>query len=231
MKRFYKNVTTEQDDGGWRIALDGRGVKTPARNPQVVPTKVLAGAMAEEWARQGETIDPSAFQLRDLADYAIDAVRETRDALVAELAAYADTDTLCYRGDEGDALHERQLEVWEPLLLAAEQRWDVHFERIGGIIHRPQPKATLTQMAAVLGAQDNFTLAALHMLTSLSASLIIALTAIEPGADAQALWAAASLEEDWQAELWGSDAEAAQTRQARFEAFQFAMRFAELAKA
>ncbi len=231
MKRFYKQASVEAEGGGWRVKLDGRGIKTAAGKPQVLPSRALAEALAQEWSAQGEEIDASAFPLRDLADYTIDAVRTEREALVRELAAYAETDTLCYRGDEGEPLQQRQLDLWEPLLAEAEQRWDVRFERISGIIHRPQPPETLARMQAVVAAESDFTLAALRMLTSLSASLVVALAAIAPGADPAALWTAANLEEDWQAELWGRDAEAEERRQARFDAFQLAMRFAELARA
>lgn len=230
MKRFYKQVSVENAEGGWQVLLDGRPVKTPGRRAQLVPTRALAEAMAAEWAAQGETIDPAGFILRDLADYAIDVVSTDRARVIGELLPYAETDTLCYRGEEGEALLARQIEVWEPLLTAAEQRWDVHFERIGGIIHRPQPAATLARMEAALAAEDAFSLAALQTLASLAASLVIALAAVAPGADGEALWRAASLEEDWQAELWGKDAEAAARREARYAAFTAAMRFAGLAR-
>ncbi len=230
MKRFYKAVGTEQAAGGWHVVLDGRAVKTQGGTAQIVPTKALADAMAAEWSGQGEEIDTSAFKLRDLADFALDAIAPDRESHVRELAAYAQTDTLCYRGDEGEPLHARQVEVWEPLLAAAETRWDVRFERVSGIIHRPQPAATLARMEAVLAAQSDFSLAALRMLTSLSASLVIALHAIAPDADDNALWAAANLEEDWQAQLWGRDAQAEEVRQGRFDAFRLAMQFAAMAR-
>lgn len=230
MKRFYRDVTVAPEGDGWCVLLDGRGIKTQGGRRQVLPNRALAEALAREWSGQGEEIEPSGFPLRDLADYAIDAVADAREALVRELAAYAETDTLCYRGEEGEALHARQLEVWEPLLQSSERRWDVHFERISGIVHRPQPAETLARMVAALAAEDDFTLAALRMLTNLSASLVIALAAIEPDTDVATLWSAANLEEDWQAELWGRDPEAEQRRQTRFEAFELAVRFAALAK-
>lgn len=229
MKRFYKQVSVEPEGNGWRVALDGRLVKTQGKNPQIVPTKALAEAMAEEWAAQGEEINTADFPLRDLADYAIDMGEDGRNALVDELATYAETDTLCYRAEPDEALHDRQMAIWEPILTSAEHRWDVHFERVSGIIHRQQPAETLARLHAALNAHDAFTLAPLRMLTGLSASLVIGLAAIEPDADAETLWAAASLEEDWQAELWGLDAEAQAVRQSRFEAFKLAMRFCALA--
>lgn len=229
MKRFYKNVAVVADGSAWRVTLDGRAVKTQGKNPQLVPTKAMAEAMAGEWAAQGEEIDTAAFPLRDLADYAIDMGHEGRATLVAELATYAETDTLCYRAEIGEPLHDRQMAVWEPILAAAEYRWDTHFERISGVIHRPQPAETRARMNAAVAALDTFTLAALRILTGLSASLVIGLAAIQPDADAEPLWAAASLEEDWQAELWGHDAEAQAVRQARYEAFMLAIRFVALA--
>lgn len=230
MKRFYKNVAVEPAGDGWKVLLDGRGIKTAGRREQVVPTRALAEAMAREWADQGEELDTARFTFRDMADYAIDIVGPDRAQAIREIVPYAETDTLCYRAEDGEPLHERQLDVWEPLLTAAEQRWDVHFERIGGVIHRPQPAATLARLAAVLAAESDFALAALRTLASLAASLVIGLAALVPGADPAALWDAANLEEDWQAELWGKDAEALALRERRFAAFAAAMRFAELAR-
>lgn len=229
MKRFYKRASVTPEGSGWRVMLDGRAVKTQGKNPQIVPTQALAEAMAGEWAAQGEEIDTAAFPLRDLADFAIDMGYDGRDALLAEIAGYAETDTLCYRAEPDTPLYERQIAVWEPILTAAEHRWDAHFERISGVIHRPQPAETLARMRAAVSALDTFTLAPLRMLTGLSASLVIGLAAIQPDADAESLWAAASLEEDWQAELWGRDAEAEAVRKARFEAFALAIRFVALA--
>lgn len=231
MKRFYKEVAVEAVDGGWRVLLDGRAVKTAGGAAQVAPSQALADALAAEWAGQGEEIDPAAFVLRDLTDYALDVVAADRSAVIASLLRFAESDTLCYRGDAGEALAARQDEVWEPLLAAAEKRWDVHFTRIAGVIHQAQPAATLARMRKVLEAESDFALAALNTLASLAASLVIALAAIAPGADANALWNAANLEEDWQAELWGKDAEAEALRELRYAAFAAAMRFAGVASA
>lgn len=230
MKRFYKNVSVGQAEGGWQVLLDGRGIKTPGGRAQTVPTRALAEALAAEWAGQGETIDPAAFRFRDLADFAIDAVAPARAQVIADLLPYAETDTLCYRADPEDALYKRQLEVWEPLLKEVEARLEVQFARVSGIVHKAQPEATLARLRRELESADDFTLAALKMLASLAASLTIALEAIRTGADAEALWKAAELEADWQIELWGEDWEAAERRALRFEALNLAMRMAELAR-
>ena len=230
MKRFYRTVSVEPAEGGWRVMLDGRGIKTAGGRAQIVPARDLAEAMADEWEAQGEEIDPAGFALRDMADYAIDIVVGDRAAVIAGLLPYAETDTLCYRAEPDEPLHERQLEMWEPLVAEAEARWTIRFERVGGVIPRPQPAATIAALAAVLERESDFALAALQTAASLAASLIVGLAALAPDADAEALWNAANLEEDWQAELWGQDQEAAELRARRFRAFATAMRFALLTR-
>jgi chaperone required for assembly of F1-ATPase len=230
MKRFYKAAVAERAEEDWRETLDGRAVKTAGGQPQLVPTERLAQALAAEWQAQGDEIVPETLVLRDLADYALDVVAPGREPAIRALLAFAETDTLCYRGDEGEALHQRQVEVWEPLLIAAERRWDVHFTRVCGIVHQPQAPATIARLEAALAALGDFQLAALNTLAGLSASLAIGFAALEPQADPHALWNAANLEEDWQAELWGKDAEALALRERRFAAFVAAMRFVQLAR-
>lgn len=230
MKRFYKAVGVAQVDGGWQVQLDERGVKSQGGKPQAVPSRALAETLAAEWERQGEEIDPATFVLRDMADFAIDVIGTDRAAAITALLRFVEGDTLCYRADAGEPLHERQCAVWEPLLQAAEARWDVHFERVEGIMARPQPAATLARLRAVLEAEDDFALSALNTLASLAASLTVGLAALQPDADPEALWAAANLEEDWQAELWGKDWEAGEKRAQRLGVFAAAVEFARLAR-
>ncbi len=229
MKRFYKAAEAAAVAGGWQVMLDGRGVKTQGSRAQVVPGEALAKALAAEWAAQQGKIDPATFVLRDMADYALDVVASDRAAAIKALLAYAESDTLCYRAEEGEALHRRQIAVWEPLLAAAERRWDIAFTRTSGVMHQLQPLPSLARLQAVLATQGSFVIAALRSAAGLSASLVIALAAIEPGADAEALWAAANLEEDFQAEQWGQDAEAVALRARRFGDFAGATEFARLA--
>ena len=120
--------------------------------------------------------------------------------------------------------------MWDPLLTAAEARWQVQFVRVAGIMHRPQPDQTLARLREDLESRDGFTLAAVKTTTSLAASVVLGLMAVEPGADVDALWDAANLEEDWQAELWGKDEEAQARRARRHAAFAAAARFAALAR-
>ena len=228
MKRFYREVAVEEVEGGWRVTLDGRAIRTALGAPQIVPTRALADALAAEWSGQGEEIDPLAFRLRDMADYAIDVVRADRETAIGKLMAFAETDTLCYRADPDEPLYRRQHEVWEPLVTALEAREGIRLDRVSGVIHRPQPQASLAALRARLGTTGDFTLAALQTMASLGTSLCIALEALREGADPEALWSAVNLEEDWQADLWGRDAEAEARREKRREEFVEAFRFAKL---
>ena len=229
MKRFYREVSLGRDEAGWRVLLDGRAVKTVGGRAQTIPTAALAEAMAAEWAEQGDEIELVSFAFRDLADYALDVVAPGPAAAVAGLLAYAETDTLCYRAEPDTALAARQAAVWEPLLAGAEAAYGVRFTRVCGVIHRPQPATTLARLGEELAAQDTFALAALHTMTSLAASLVVGLAALKPDTEIGALWDAAELEEGWQAELWGRDAEAEARRTRRRAAFINAARFARLA--
>lgn len=229
MKRFYREAAALAGEAGWQIALDGRAVRTQGGQPLILPGQSLAAMLAGEWAAQGEIIDPANFRCRDLADYAIDVVRPNRTAAIAALLQYAETDTLCYRADPDEPLWRRQQEVWEPILTACEAREGVRFQRVSGVIHRAQDTATLAALRARLERFDDFTLAALTTLAALSASLTIALAALEPDADGEALWAAANLEEEWQTGLWGDDPEAAGRRARRRNDFLSAMAFARAA--
>lgn len=230
MKRFYKQADVSPAEGGWQVTLDGRAVKTQGKRAQVVPGEALARAMAAEWQDQGEEIDPARFVLRDMADYAIDVIAADRADAIGALVPYAETDTLCYRAEPGEALARRQAEVWEQLLTAAESRWNLRFERVSGIMHRPQPEATIAALRAVLEGKDDFTLAALRSLAGISASLTIALLAAEGAYPAETLWQASELEELYQAELWGRDAEAEARQAKRFRDFEAAMRFAAMVR-
>ncbi|MDP3676054.1 MAG: ATP12 family protein [Novosphingobium sp.] len=230
MKRFWKDATVERTTLGWEVALDGRMLRTPRGVPQAVPTRALAEALADEWRQQGEVVDPDGFVLRDMADYAIDVACPTRDDTIRRILAYAEGDTLCYRAEPDEPLAARQRAVWEPLLKAAEAEYGVRFERVAGIVHRPQPAGTLATMRARLETLDPFALAALQTLASLAASLVIGLAALQPEADAEALFAASNLEEDWQAEQWGWDHHAEATRVRKLATFAAATRFAALAR-
>ncbi len=226
MKRFWKEVTAAPQAGGWQVALDGRPLKTQGGAAQIVPTQVLAEMLAGEWRACGETIDPRSFPLRDLADFALDKITADRTGAITRLLAFAETDTLCYRADPDQPLYRHQLELWEPILTTCEARHAIRLERVSGITHRAQPAETLRRLQERLAQEDDFTLAALTTLASLAASLVTALAVLEPGADAEALFAASNAEEDWQAEKWGWEEDAERVRALRLAAFMTAAGFA-----
>ena len=228
MKRFWREVTLEPEGNGWQVALDGRRVKTAQANAQVAPTRALGEALGAEWRAQGDEVSAAKFAFRDMADYAIDIVAIDPGDAIRRILAYAEGDTLCYRAEPDEPLAARQRQAWEPLLQAAEDAHHVKFERIVGILHRPQPAATLAVLRTHMETLDPFALASLQTLASLAASLVIGLAALQPGADAAALFAASNLEEDWQAEQWGWDFEAEATRARKLATFRGAVQFAAL---
>jgi chaperone required for assembly of F1-ATPase len=230
VKRFYTACTAVAAGLQWQVLLDGRKVRTQGGLPQIVPSQGLANAMVAEWDAQGDIIDSGSFPLRDLADYAIDVVQPDPGNVADGLLRFAETDTLCYRAEPDEALGIRQREVWEPLLLAIETRLNVRLIRLAGVIHRPQPDETIAVLRSEMLRLDAFELAALHTLTSLAASLVVGLAALDPAADAEALFAASNLEEDWQAELWGKDEAAIELRARRLAGFCEAARFVRLAR-
>lgn len=232
IRRFYNDVTLGEAPGGWQVLLDGRGVKTVGGAAQIAPTLALAEALAAEWRRQGEKIDPASLPLRDMADYAIDIVAPAPEVIANGLVAYAETDTLCYRADPDEPLHARQLEVWEPLLAAFEAEHGIALVRVSGVLHRPQPAQALAVLHARLAALDPFALAGVDAMTKLAASLVTALAALDARGEEEprALWQAVCLEEEWQAELWGRDWEAEERRARREADFLRACAFARLSR-
>ncbi|MEE4199801.1 ATP12 family chaperone protein [Erythrobacter sp.] len=229
MKRFYQKVGVDPALGGWRVLLDGRSVKTPGGAPQIAPSEALAHTLAAEWEAQGEKIDPSAMPLRAMADYALDVIAPDPASRIAAILPYGETDTLLYRADPEEPLYARQQEEWEPIVCRFEERHGLMLTRVSGIIARPQDPDAMGRLRSVLDGHGPFTLAALDIATSLAASLITGLEALEEGSDPSALWQAANLEEDWQAEQWGRDEEAEARRDRREADFVRACEFARLA--
>ena len=230
MKRFYKDVATTAEDAGYGICLDGRPVRTPARAPLAVPTLALAERIAREWAEQGEEIDPRTMRFTGLANAAIDRVAPDPAAFAAGIAAYGESDLLCYRASGPGPLVERQAERWDPLLNWAAKRYDVHFTVVTGIMHAAQPEATLERLRAAVAIHSSFILAGLSPIVSLTGSLVAGLALLEGAADAGAIWDAAQLDELWQMEMWGEDALAAQTRAQKRAEYDDCVTFCILAR-
>lgn len=225
MKRFYKSVTTDAVDDGYALLLDGRPVKTPMRLPLVLPTRAVADAVAAEWEGQGDEIVIASMPHTGFANAAIDQVSAQQQRFIEDVAAYGESDTLCYRADPGDPLAQRQDKDWEPLLAWAENRYDIKLIRVAGIIHQPQSPHSLSRLRSPVEAMDPFVLAAFSTLTSIGGSLVSSLALIENAFDSETIWRAISLEELWQEELWGADGEALAARAHRKTAFDAAYRF------
>ena len=228
MKRFWKDVTVERADGGWDIRLDGRPVKTPARAALAVPTEALAAAIAEEWRSVGETIDPRAMPLTGLANAAIDRVAPDPKLFAQGLARYAEADLACYRAEGPRALVARQAESWDSLLAWARRRFDVDFATTAGIVHVAQPAATVERLAHSVETLDPFRLAGLSPLVTIGGSLVAALAVLERAMTAEEAWTAVSLDDRWQLEQWGADAEAEAALDNRKRDFLAAAEFLEL---
>lgn len=228
MKRFYREATAAPGDGGVAILLDGRPVKTPARHALAVPTEELAEAIAAEWNEQGDEVDPRSMPLTGLANAAIDRVAPDPAAFAQGLSAYGESDLLCYRAEGPETLTGRQEERWGKLLAWARQRYDVDFETVCGIMHRPQPSETVDRLARAVAARDPFRLAALSPLVTISGSLVVALALAEGEIGLDEAWAAATLDEAWQAEQWGEDPLATQALATRRRDFDAAYRFLTL---
>ncbi|MFT4078938.1 ATP12 family chaperone protein [Rhodomicrobium sp.] len=230
LKRFYKAATVaEQDNGSFQIHLDGRAVKTPAGRPLAVPTCALAEAIAEEWNAQGETIAPHSLFYTRLANSAADAVAPRECEVVGDIASFAASDLLCYRAPFPVELAARQAEVWDPVLAFIRDTYGATFEVTTGVGHIAQPPASIDAIRNALTAFGPFRLAALHMMTTLTGSALLALAHVDGFLDTGASWAAAHIDDAWQAAQWGEDYEAAERLKHRFDDFRNASRFFALA--
>jgi chaperone required for assembly of F1-ATPase len=225
VKRFYKAAKVGE---GRRILLDGKVVRTPGRRDLALPSDALADAVADEWNAQDEEIDPRAMRLTGLANAAIDRIAPELGAFARGLAAYGESDLLCYRAEGPAPLVSRQAESWDPILAWAQQYYDAVFELASGITHMPQPAETIARLNAAVAARDPFALAGLSPLVTISGSLLIALALAEGAIALNTAWAAATLDEQWQAEHWGEDAEAIAALANRRRDFEAAARFLAL---
>ncbi len=221
MKRFYKSVDVAEAEGGFAVRLDGRGARTPGKAPLIAPGRALAERIAAEWAGQGEIIDASVMRFTRLANTAIDGVAKTLAETRAEIAKYACADLVCYRALEPASLARMQAQAFDPVLEWAQTALGAKFALGGGVIHIAQPEAALTSVRAAVDAYGSpFALAALHGLTSLSGSALIALQLASGALDAQVAWRAAHVDEDFQIAKWGEDEEAKARRATRWREFE-----------
>ena len=228
MKRFWKTAEAVEREGGWGVELDGKPLRTPAREPLVVPTSALAEAIAAEWNGVQDKIDPQAMPLTGLANAAIDRIQTDRKAFADGLARYAEADLACYRAEGPAGLVNRQTKEWDELLAWGRRRFDVDFNTTSAITHVAQPPATVERLSHAVAALDDFHLAGLSPLTTIGGSLLAALGVLEGAFTPEQAWEAVSIEDRWQLEQWGSDAEAEAALANRRWDFLAAARFLEL---
>jgi chaperone required for assembly of F1-ATPase len=222
-KRFYTSAGVAEADGGFAVTLDSKPVRTPSGRQVVAPTRGIAEAIAAEWNAQDEMIDPLTMPLTRFANSVVEAVADRVDAVADDVAKYLGTDLLFYRAGHPEALVAKEAAHWDPILFWAADTLGAHFILAEGIVHVAQPEQAV---AAARGAfpDDPWSIAALHVVTTLTGSALLALALAHGVRDAEQVWAAAHVDEDWNIEKWGMDEEVAARRAARLVDFQAAVR-------
>ena len=213
-KRFYTNVGVTELPEGFAVVLDDRPVRTPSRKPLAAPTRGLAEAMAAEWQAQKEFIDPTSMPLTRLGNTVIDGVADRTDAVLDDIAKYFESDLLFYRAGDPDRLVIRQGELWDPVLFWAAETFGAHFVLAEGIVYVAQPPQAVAAARAAMPA-DAWSAAAMHMVTAITGSALLALALQRGQLNPSAVWAAAHVDEDWNAGIWGYDDEVMARRAAR----------------
>lgn len=213
VKRFYRQVAVESGEAGHGVTLDGRAVRTPAKAPLLLPTRALADAIAAEWDAQEGEIRPQTMPMTQLASTAIDRVMPRRDAVIAEIASYAETDLLCYRADGPTGLAAREATQWQPVLDWATNAFDAPLTVTEGVMPVRQPPGAVAALRAAVADCDDFALAALYTLTMVSGSLVLALAVRDSEMEPETACEASHIDEEWQASEWGRDLAAESRRQ------------------
>jgi chaperone required for assembly of F1-ATPase len=216
-RRFYQRATVE--DGA--IVLDGKPVRTPARGVLAAPTRPLAEAIAAEWEEQRDVIDPARMPLTRLANAVIDGVSVSQVAVADEIVAYLGSDLLFYRADAPDRLVQRQAQQWDPILAWTRDALGARFVLAEGVMHVAQPDHALAA-ALIAIPQDPWRLGAVHSITTLTGSALLALAVAHWRLSPEQAWDAAHVDEDWNLEQWGRDEVALERRAYRFAEMQAA---------
>lgn len=213
-KRFYAEAGVGEADGAFRLLLDGRSAKTPSRHVMAVPTLRLGEAVAAEWAAQKEFIDPATMPLTRIVNAIIEGVVPDPTPVAEDIVRYSASDLLCYRAANPASLVARHAASWDPVLAWVRDELGARFILSEGIVHVTQPEAALAAVRAAL-PDDAWRLGAMHVVTTLTGSALLALALYKGRLTAAEVWAAAHVDEDFQTELWGYDEDAAERRQAR----------------
>lgn len=233
-QRFYKTATAAPAEGdganaGFGVRLDDRPIRTPGGRPLTLPAEALAEAIAAEWRAQSKRIDVAAMPFTRLAATAVDRVAEGRAAVVETLLSYAGGDVLCYRAEEPADLALRQHRRWQPLLDWAAEALGAHLVVTHGILPVAQPDEATAALRAALDALDGWQLTALAVIAQACGSLVIALALVRGRIDTEEAFALSQLDESYQIERWGEDAEAARRSRALHDDIRDAWRFMMLA--
>jgi len=213
-RRFYEVASVEEGEGGFAVLLDGKAVRTPARQLLSAPTRVLADAIAAEWLAQGEFINPARMPLTRLANSIVDGVASAAEPVRREIIKYIGSDLVLYRAAAPAGLVQRQAQHWDPIVAWARDALGARFVLAQGVVHVSQPDHALDAAAAAI-PHDPWRLGAVHSITTLSGSALIALAVAHGALSRDAAWAAAHVDEDWNMEQWGHDALALERRSFR----------------
>lgn len=224
MKRFWSKAAVENAEGGYTVRLDDRPLMTPAKAPLVVPSRALADAVAAEWDAQSENVSPAELPLTRAANTAIDRVTPQLDAVARTVAAYGETDLLCYRAPHPEGLTAKQSECWDPLLDWAREAFGARLLTGLGVMHVLQPAQSVANLDREVARHDAWALTALHDLVALSGSLVLGLAVSHGRLGAAEAWTLSRIDEDWQISEWGEDAEAAAATRRREKEFHEADR-------
>lgn len=227
-KRFWTAAEAVPAEDGHEVRLDGRLLRTPSRTPMRLPTPALAAAVAGEWAAQGEIVDPRTMPMTRTANSVVDTVIPHHAAVADIVAAYGETDLLCYRATEPESLVAQEAAGWDPLIDWAAVELRAPLRLAAGVIPVAQPEDSLARLRAAVHALDPWRLAAFHELVTLSGSLVIGFAALHRLHPRPRLWALSRIDEDWQAEQWGRDDEADALAALKAQSFEEAGRFLDL---
>jgi chaperone required for assembly of F1-ATPase len=220
-KRFYAKAGVVEGRGSFAIVLDDKPVRTPSGRPLVAPVREIADVMAAEWDAQQEFIDPVTMPMTRFANSVVDAVVDRVDAVTEDVVKYFGSDLLFYRAGHPEALVAREAALWDPVLFWAAGTLGAHFILAEGIAHVRQPDSAIAAARAALPG-DPWSIAALHVVTTLTGSALLALALVRGVLDSDQVWAAAHVDEDWNIEKWGADEEVAARRAARLTDFRAA---------
>ena len=222
-RRFYSNAAMVETAGGFAVTLDDKPIRTPSGRKVIVPVREIADAIVAEWQAQKEFIDPLTMPMTRFANSVVDAVVDRVDAVTEDIAKYFETDLLFYRAGHPEVLVAREAAHWDPILFWAADALGAHFILAEGIVHIRQPESAIAIARAAL-PHDAWSIAALHVITSVTGSALLSLALLRRVADADQVWAAAHVDEDWNSEKWGVDEEVAARRAARMVDFSAAVR-------